>query len=75
MFSRQVPVESEYSPLAWGSHGRIAAAFGNSIHFLDPATGSILATIEAAHEAPITSIEWAPKLLTAGEAHNACCSK
>lgn len=62
----QVPAGTVYSHLAWGPTGQLAAACDNSIHFLDPSTGRIIDTVEAAHDAAISSLEWAPALLTAG---------
>ena len=63
---QQVPAGGIYSHLAWGPTGQLAAACDNSIHFLDPATGSIIDSVEAAHDAAISSMEWAPALLAAG---------
>lgn len=65
---RQVPAGAAYSHLAWGPTGQLAAACDNSIHFLDSSTGGIIDTVEGAHEAAISSLEWAPKLLIAGAA-------
>ena len=62
----QVPAGGVYSHLAWGPTGQLAAACDNSIHFLDPSTGSIIDAVEAAHDAAISSLEWAPTVLTAG---------
>ena len=67
-FWQQVPSGGVYSHLAWGPTGQLAAACDNSIHFLDPWTGSIIDCVEAAHDAAISSLEWAPVLLTAGTA-------
>lgn len=63
---QEVPAGTVYSHLAWGPTGQLAAACDNSIHFLDPSTGRIIDTVEAAHDAAISSLEWAPALLTAG---------
>lgn len=63
----QVPAGGVYSHLAWGPTGQLAAACGSSIHFLDPLTGSLIDTAEAAHDAAISSMEWAPALLPAGD--------
>ena len=63
---QQVPAGGMYIHLAWGPTGQLAAAFDNSIHFLNPLTGSIIDTVEAAHDAAISSMEWASALLAAG---------
>ncbi|KAL3134052.1 hypothetical protein ABBQ32_008481 [Trebouxia sp. C0010 RCD-2024] len=63
---QEVPAGAAYSHLAWGPTGQLAAACDNSIHFLDSSTGGIIDTVEGAHEAAISSLEWAPKLLIAG---------
>ncbi len=59
-------------PLSRGSHGLLAAACDSSIHFLDPATGSIADAIDGAHDAAILSMEWAPATIPVGKCSQCC---
>lgn len=66
----------QYEGLAWGPGGVIAAVKGTTLHFIDAKTGSIMESVNKAHDKAITAMKWAPEkrdgvavLATGGEDH------
>eukprot|EP00210_Caulerpa_lentillifera_P004271 g4074.t1 len=55
-----LPDGQYYHRLAFGPELALAAAVKNTIHFLNVETGSVIESVEQAHDSQISSIQWAP---------------
>ncbi|KAK9819711.1 hypothetical protein WJX72_001552 [[Myrmecia] bisecta] len=64
---QEVPANRCYTHIAYGPGGVIAASIDKTLYLLDAKSGSLVDTVEDAHDAEITCMEWSPALYPLGD--------